>query len=419
MVAHRHRPQATSPSSGTSRKFFVALVMLSASCLDYVPREPDEASPVVARAGAATLRLGGTTGNENTDFHNVVGAFVDRRAEILVIANGGDGTIRMFGLHGEWQSTRGRIGEGPAEFTSLEAIFDYRGDSLLAFDGGTGYAAVWPYSSGRVRRVSVRDLPEDLGFVNLRGSLPDGRLLWMAPKIDRRFDPPGQSHHQEMIVFLTSPAGEGFDLIGETTAAIHYRYRSSRFAVGRAPFSSRAFAVVHDSVVFFGSTWRPRALRWSAAGAAREFVTFDLPVKAVSNAHRLEDLAARRSRLQASPPTPLRTGRLEALDQLPYPDSFPAIGGVVAGSGGRVWVTAYQPSASASGGATAELARWSAYSGPGSQGDHILFPPGFELLWVDDVEAVGVVRDELDVEQVLVVPFSWPGKCRRFALKGS
>ena len=32
------------------------------------------------------------------------------------------------------------------------------------------------------------------------------------------------------------------------------------------------------------------------------------------------------------------------------------------------------------------------------------FPGGFDLMWADGTEAAGVVRDELDVEHVLVVP---------------
>ena len=42
--------------------------------------------------------------------------------------------------------------------------------------------------------------------------------------------------------------------------------------------------------------------------------------------------------------------------------------------------------------------------GTGSPGRDIEFPGDFRLLWADETEAVGVVRDELDMEHVLVLP---------------
>ncbi|WP_425152657.1 hypothetical protein [Candidatus Palauibacter sp.] len=118
------------------------------------------------------MSLGSWSGDGHTDFHDVVGAILDRRAGILVVANGGDATIRTFGLDGGWRRTRGGTGGGPQEFRDLTALFGYRGDSLLAFDERRDEASVWSYADGDVRRIAAPSLPEDsLRYPTLQGAL--------------------------------------------------------------------------------------------------------------------------------------------------------------------------------------------------------------------------------------------------------
>ena len=96
---------------------------------------------------------------------------------------------------------------------------------------------------------------------------------------------------------------------------------------------------------------------------------------------------------------------------LPFPDSFPVLGDVVAGDDGRVWVRGYRPPVTDSAIVEAAPALWHVYAGPGGEGRAIAFPAGFDLLWADGEEAVGVVRDAFDVEQVVVLPL--PAAARR------
>lgn len=365
-----------------------------------------EADPAPVRAGPPRLTLGGWTGEGQADFHDIAGVLVDRQAGVLVVANRGDATLRTFGLDGAWRGTRGGIGGGPREFGEMTALFGYRGDSLLVFDERRGDASVWAYADGDARRVAVPSLPEDgLRYPRLHGALADGRLVWTAEKPYGRPDEVGTSHPDTMLIFLTSAAGAGFAPVAETPGERRFSYAASIYRAGRAPFSPEAFVLPRDSVVLFGWTERPRARRASAAGIPLDPISFSLPSTAVAGPHRAWEVAERRRRLTARPlPPSLLEGQTAILDMLPFPDSFPVLGAVVAGEDGRTWVRGYRPPRTDSSAVEEAPAVWSVYAGPASRGRHVEFPAGFDLLWADGEEAVGVVRDGLDVERVLIVP---------------
>ena len=141
---------------------------------------------------------------------------------------------------------------------------------------------------------------------------------------------------------------------------------------------------------------------------------FSLPPLPVTGAHRAWEIAGRRRVLNRRPlPPSLLEGQTAVLDILPFPDSFPVLGAVVAGHDGRVWVRGYRPPETDSTRVREEPSVWSVYAGPGSRGQDIEFPPGFDLMWADELEAVGIVRDEFDVEQVLIVPLPAAARDRR------
>ena len=392
----------------------VALLAALAVPLACSDRSPDhgeatasEVAPAPVRAGAPRVVLGGWTGDGHTDFFGVVGVVVDRRAGILVVGNGGDATLRTFGLDGAWRDTRGGIGGGPEELGALTALSPYRGDSLLVYDQTRDQASVWPYSGGNVRRVAAPELPSDtLRYPRLHGAAGDGRLVWTADKPYDQADEIGESHADTLLVFLTSPEGTGFEPVAETLGTRYFRYAASTQQAGRAPFSPRPFVLPADSVILFGSTETPRAGRVSVGGRPLAPIDFGLAPLPVTGAHRAWEIAERRRRLTARPlPTSLLEGQRAVLDILPFREVFPALGAVVTGDDGRVWVRGYRPPETGpDSSGEGEPAVWYAHAGPGDPGRAIAFPAGFDLLWADGAEVIGIVRDEFDVEQVVVVP---------------
>ena len=157
-------------------------------------------------------------------------------------------------------------------------------------------------------------------------------------------------------------------------------------------------------MILFGSTETPRAGRVSVGGRPLAPIAFGLAPLPVTGAHRAWEIAERRRRLTARPlPTPLLEGQRAVLEILPFREVFPALGAVVTGDDGRVWVRGYRPPDADAGGEDGS-AVWQVYAGPGDRGRVIAFPAGFDLLWADGAEAAGIVRDEFDAEQVVVVP---------------
>ena len=365
------------------------------------------AGPAHLRAGSPRLRLGsasGASGEGQTDFHDIAGVVVDRSAGVLVVANRGDATLRTFTLDGAWRDTRGGVGGGPRELGELTALFEYRGDSVVVYDAARGGASVWPYAGGDVRRVGLAIPPGDtVRSPRLQGALNDGRLVWAVPRPDRAVDEMGESHPLRVVVFLTSADGTGFDPIAETTGIRVFNYPGDSYISGRIPFSPQPFVLPRDSVVLFGSTARPRAERVTPGGTPLAPVEFSLPSVPVMADDREMALVPIRAEMNRLLPAGMRDRVAATLDVWAFPDSFPPLGTVIAGADGRVWVTGYRPRPDAAPGED-EVSIWSVYAGPGSPAVNVGFPGGFDLLWADETEAVGVVRDELDLEQVLIVP---------------
>ena len=297
-----------------------------------------------SRGAAPACGSASTSGDGQTDFHDIAGVVVDRPAGVLVVANRGDATLRTFTLDGAWRETRGGVGGGPREFGELTALFGYRGDSVVVYDGAGGGASVWPYTGGGVRRVGIAIPPGDtLQSPRLQGALNDGRLAWAVPRPDRRVDEMGESHPLQIVVFLTSADGTGFDPVAETTGARVFRYPGDSYISGRIPFSPQPFVLPLDSVLLFGSTARPRAERVTHGGLPLAPIEFSLRSIPVTAEDREVALAPMRAEMNRLLPAHLQTRIAATLDVWAFPDSFPPLGSVIAGADGRVWVTGYRP----------------------------------------------------------------------------
>lgn len=404
------------PARGWCLRVMAALLL--PSCMDVpdgrqaeAPRSLAGSTPdAVAMAPAHVLA--GQPGDEAFDFHQVIGGFIDSDHGLIVVANRGDRTIRLFRRDGTWIETKGGSGDGPREFEDLSTVLEYRGDSLLAFDPSRQRATVWPYTSGRVRGISRPAMPDSFGLVSLGGTLTDGSLLWTAPIVDYRVDQRGGSHPVGVTLFLTSAEGENVRVLARTPGTVRYRYDRSRFATGNVPFSPMAFAIVQDSTVFYGTTATPEIRRVATSGKPLPPLPFDLPRRAVSAADRSRDLRARRQRLEAQPATPLRSATLEALPELPYPDSFPVFGRVFVGRDQRIWASTFRPAHAANRARAPDTPQWFVRSTSQALAREAGLEGDLAPIWFGRSEVLAVLRDELDVERVVIVPIPTGGSPR-------
>lgn len=96
---------------------------------------------------------------------------------LIAVVDHQSNEIRLFDRVGEHVRTIGGPGEGPGEFGSITALFEYPGDSLVVFDQRLRRATILPKGPG-----SARVLPAETGQnVQLLGTTDDGVLLLYNP----------------------------------------------------------------------------------------------------------------------------------------------------------------------------------------------------------------------------------------------
>jgi len=172
-----------------------AMLLLAACCGSCAPGEPVTSGPLtrdsagIAIIESATPLWTGTEGWTVADSPAfVIGVAQGAPAYELdrvrsatrladgtvVVANSGSRELRFFDVTGRFVHSTGRDGEGPGEFRSIDGVWRYRADSLLAVDGALGRITILTRTGD-----PVRDFRIETGnpIVHVRGVFDDGSLL--------------------------------------------------------------------------------------------------------------------------------------------------------------------------------------------------------------------------------------------------
>ena len=97
----------------------------------------------------------------------------------IVIANSGDGQLRVFDARGTHVATSGGEGEGPGEFRSLEQVEPWPGDSIAAWYGPRLGISIFDFEGNFGRNFTLVRNPDDPNSLTLRPAGGDGR--WRDP----------------------------------------------------------------------------------------------------------------------------------------------------------------------------------------------------------------------------------------------
>ena len=142
------------------------------------------------------LRIGQLAGDERYEFGQLTDGLLLSDGKIAVsdiLAH----QVRVFDSKGSHVSTFGQEGEGPGEFRSVVGVWEYRGDSIAAFDQRLYRTSVFSRSSGRAR--TIRNAM-DGNFV-VFGLLRDGPFLLYNPG-EARHLPAGQQWDSTDVVSM-------------------------------------------------------------------------------------------------------------------------------------------------------------------------------------------------------------------------
>ncbi len=105
-------------------------------------------------SAAPGVTIGVVEGNAPYELHRVTAAVRTRDGRIIV-ANSGTSELRVFDSAGIFLTAIGREGSGPGEFRDAITLFTHAGDSLVAYDRGTGRFSLFSPDGPFIRQLQI------------------------------------------------------------------------------------------------------------------------------------------------------------------------------------------------------------------------------------------------------------------------
>jgi hypothetical protein len=345
------------------------------------------------RVGAERLlRIGEVDGPAAFQFSGITGAvrFADGS---IAVADAGSQQVRFFAPDGRFLRAVGGQGGGPGEFTGLSGLGPTAAGGVWAYDFALR-RITWLDASGAI--IGLTTLGPEPPVLNAVGALPDGTLvlaqLWGARQLAEatrtgtrrdpvayvRFDADGALRdtiavHPGREVVLTEEGGRGVmttPLFGRNSAG----------------------AVLGDELIV-GSADSFELDVYEAAGALRR--RFRIPNLDLSL--RPGEAAAAIEQRVAAAPAEERAAVRALFESQPKPAQRPAHAAVRADRAGNLWVAEWTP--------WPQLPqRWTVLASDGRWLGEVRMPPGFYPHDIGPDWIMGVERDSLDVETLVVYP---------------
>jgi hypothetical protein len=346
-----------------------------------------------AVAGQPTI-LGAGRDDGPFEFIDVVAAFFVSR-DRLIVADGKSSQLRVFSIpDGRHVRTVGGVGQGPREISDLWTA--WRTPTGVVAEDGAGKASVFT-SRGDFVRVLPRGVDasgrrvERIGIVN--DTLSVAKLLDTMPSLK-----PGDSR---ML---------GMQLLAVTAS------------------SSRVITRYDERLLVRGTSGRARTPVFGAvsvAAAVGNRICLGYPARYVIDCHSPDGKHLTRTERRGVRPSPVRTRDKENFfaseaaanpgpegasyvarlrSTIAFAESMPLFGEFVAASNGDLWVGPYVPVG------PIPMKRpfpttpttWSVFGVDGRWRADAVLPARFQLLSVDGMRAIGVRRDQDDVESIVV-----------------
>ncbi len=342
-----------------------------------------------------SLRIGAVEGEPGYELSDVTG--VVRAADgRIVVADGGSQEVRFFRPDGTLLERLGGRGEGPGEFIGLSGVGRGSTGMIWAYDF-TLRRISWLTAAGSLVRVTT--LGPEPPVLSPVGALPDGsfvlKQLWGAQQAAGAIRPGLRRDPVAYVRF--DPNGRLVDTVGLFPGReIVLTEEGGRGVMSSAPFGRTSVAAVRDGLLLVGSETRFEVEERAADGPLIR--VFGIPGRDL----RLRDEDVRRyaqERLAAAPPDRRREVERD-LEDAAYPELRPAYGDLIVDAEGNLWVGAW---------ALAVPETWTVFGGDGAWLGDVRMPPGFYPRDIGDTWVIGIVRDALDVEQVVMYPLVKPG----------
>jgi hypothetical protein len=333
----------------------------------------------------------------------------------IVVADGSD-ELRYFDMRGRHLHTAGGDGDGPGEFRFLRTFFVLPGDSVLAVSGDTRYSLFDQNGAFvRVTRVVGR-------FASPIARMGNGDLLFST--YAQSFPPTTTGHVRDSVVVLTEPMPRLLSSI-ESTGALsdggpasgvapfvnpdtivrlpgndEFRQAHGRgIANGPRPFG-REVEVAADGgdriAVAVGTDAEVRIFR---AGALERIVRFT-DAREPLTAAEIEDWKEwRRAQARSAEQRRLVEDFIAAQE---FPEHRPLHATALYDDEGFLWLARYRPDAGYFSSMDDEPLRWYVLDPAGRVTGAVDLPAGLTVHEIGGDHILGVARDDLGVERVVL-----------------
>ena len=412
---HGDRPAAQAMMSklswrrrGLSAPLSVALALAVASCTeDGVTGGARQSSGVVVTdsGGVTTVALGrvenlspsqltptlvySTLQNDLPLFRVTAAILLDGGG--VALANSGSREVVLLAADGSLANRVGGHGEGPGEFGEITAMFKAL-DGFLVYDARMGrmneftdsgdFVTSWLFGSGS-RIVDLKPLARGI----------DGETLAIVGD-SRNFDTDGVRRDTTPLLMFAHPEDNPDTLSLLPAAELSYQAIpggiSTRFNVG---FGRDVVAFGHEDRAIVGETGSLNLSVYRADGTRTRRIHGEGGGAMVSAG----DVSAWRSE-QLSEAAGLPPVFVEAVEKVPYNETFPAFETAVLGPGNMVWIALYARPAD-------ETRAWLVVGPDGQLRGRMDLPSGARVLAISADRFALLQRDELDVEDFRVYAY--------------
>ena len=364
----------------------IGVQVRDSSGVEVVEVRPDVAQVGSWRADSVVLRLGTPDGDGPHVFHRIAGVLYGQ--DEIIVADGGSGQIRWFDRTGEHVATAGTTGEGPGEFRSLAWIGRGVDGEVIAWD--PRLRRVSTFRNGEFRADVRPPFPEDRAFPVVHGLLPDGALIATPGAVYIPEDEPGVQRPR-MPIWVVPLEEPVLDTVGIIPGqAVNLRpARNQAWIRTVVPFGPTTLVAPAGEHIVVGDNAQYELRYLRPDGVVERVVRVSDEPRPVTE----EDLAGElERRLEGMPPVEeIRAGIRAMFEETPAAESMPAFVTLLGDRQGNVWVRR-----------TEQAGEWDIFDKAGRLVARAELPADFMVAEVAGNLLVGVEKDELGVEYVVV-----------------
>lgn len=312
----------------------------------------------------------------------------------VVIANSHSSELRFYDPRGRFVRAVGKEGGGPGEFTSLDGLVAYRGDSIAVWDAAAWRLSVFGPDGGFGRTATVSGLNSIVA--RIKGAFPDGSFLLAAAGSAQGFLNAGQGERRDSVSYLRFAADGAFaDSLARHAAQEYVTLRSSDQILVRPVLLGRdSYVAAGGGRVFAGQSDAFRIDGLDPRGT---------PVMSIRRPGELrtpsrDELSRTRAAAEQAGQNQARSAGLAAIprtEPLPARPTVPAFDRMVVDQQGNLWVREFVLH-------LGDAPRWSVFDPQGRLVSTAQTPAGVEVYQIGPDWILGRGLDDLDVESVRV-----------------